>query len=788
MAMPLQPRGRTVWVAVCVAAAWLILAWPWLSGSVTIPYDAKAHFQAQLQFLANALHRGESPFWNPNVFAGSPQIADPQSLIFSPAILLAWLSPAPSFRLMDGYTLLLLLVGGLAIAAHGREIGWRMPAQVAAALVFAFGASSAWRLQHIGQVQSLSCFAVSFWLLSRALRTGSAWSGAGAGFAAGLMLANPDQVGFLACWLLAGYVLWHCGGVWRDRSRLHRSIRPLLAGTIVGLATVVAPLTMVLMFSHASSRELIDFVEAGRGSLHPAFLLTAVIGDLFGAADPAVDYWGPSSAAWAPGSLTLAQNMGQVYVGLAPLMAAVVLVSRGWRAMSGDARFALIALATMTIYALGWFTPVFSVLFEAVPGVNLFRRPADATFLIGACMALLTGHGLTALGVRALSRSEAALLALAALACLALGASLAAVHGRLGVARQPIAAAAVWAGISLAALALIGRAHPAWPALHRFARPAGIAALGLIAVLAADLRWHNGPNESTALPPAIYAELDPATSNPTVKLVKGLLAASTGSARRDRVEFVGMSFHWPNLGLIHGFDHALGYNPLHLAEFTEATGAMDHMGETGQRPFTPLLPSYRSQLADLLGLRYIVSRAPIDQVDPRLKAGDVKLVAATAEAFVYENPRALPRAFAVGAVQIADFAQLMEQGFPAGFDPSRTALVESWPDDLPLPDGRNASARVRSMRYGNTEIVIEAEAGAPALLLLNDVWHPWWTATVNGVETDILKANVLFRAVPIPAGASRVVFRFRPLEGLVAELRERLLEDDAQPDIAVMLP
>src|SRR4029078_10028757 len=46
--------------------AWLLLSSPWLSGAVTIPYDAKALFQAQLQFLANALHSGQSPFWNPS--------------------------------------------------------------------------------------------------------------------------------------------------------------------------------------------------------------------------------------------------------------------------------------------------------------------------------------------------------------------------------------------------------------------------------------------------------------------------------------------------------------------------------------------------------------------------------------------------------------------------------------------------------------------------------------------------------------------------------------------------
>src|SRR5215831_18103130 len=66
------------------ALAWLVLAWPWLSGAVTIPWDAKSQFLPQVSFLAAALARGGSPFWTPNVFAGWPQISDPQSLIFSP--------------------------------------------------------------------------------------------------------------------------------------------------------------------------------------------------------------------------------------------------------------------------------------------------------------------------------------------------------------------------------------------------------------------------------------------------------------------------------------------------------------------------------------------------------------------------------------------------------------------------------------------------------------------------------------------------------------------------------
>jgi uncharacterized membrane protein YfhO len=79
------------------------------------------------------------------------------------------------------------------------------------------------------------------------------------------------------------------------------------------------------------------------------------------------------------------------------------------------------------------------------------------------------------------------------------------------------------------------------------------------------------------------------------------------------------------------------------------------------------------------------------------------------------------------------------------------------------------------LRYENTEVVVETTSEAGGFLVLADVWHPWWRATVDGEEADILKANVLFRAVRIPAGRATVTFTFAPVAGAFAELGERLL-------------
>ena len=60
------------------------------------------------------------------------------------------------------------------------------------------------------------------------------------------------------------------------------------------------------------------------------------------------------------------------------------------------------------------------------------------------------------------------------------------------------------------------------------------------------------------------------------------------------------------------------------------------------------------------------------------------------------------------------------------------------------------------------------------MLLLNDVWHPWWRASIDGNATEILRANAIFRAVQVPPGKSTVRFTFEPLCGAWQELREKV--------------
>jgi hypothetical protein len=101
-------------------------------------------------------------------------------------------------------------------------------------------------------------------------------------------------------------------------------------------------------------------------------------------------------------------------------------------------------------------------------------------------------------------------------------------------------------------------------------------------------------------------------------------------------------------------------------------------------------------------------------------------------------------------------------------------LLQQAPAGLPPGAAAGTGGSARLLRYASTAVAVEVDAPAGGILLLNDVWHPWWRARVDQDETEILKANVIFRAVVVPSGRHVVHFSFHPFAGALAELRTKL--------------
>jgi hypothetical protein len=761
------------------AFAFLFPAWPWLSGAVTIPWDAKSQFYPQVQFLATSLTRGEWPWWTPNVFAGWSQISDPQSLLFSPLHgLLAAASPTVSLRAFDIVTFGYLFLGGLGLILFFHDRGWHAGGAVVAAMAFALGGAASARLQHTGQIVSLAYLPLALWLIARAFERRSWPAALLAGAVAGLMAIGRDQVALLSLYVLAGFVLAHWLNLPQardDRAGMFVRLRahlPLAAAGISGIAVAAAPVVITMLLAARSNRPEIGYASAAAGSLHPVHLLQFVFADLYGAMNSNVEYWAPQSeiwdTAWGWPGLYLSQNMGLLYAGALVSVAVIGLGLIRGLAWAREIRFFTVAAALVLLYSLGGYTPAFLLMYDLMPGVALFRRPADASFVLVALLAVLAGylvHRWLTGTVSGATRRQRALEIVLPLALVAGALALAASVVGVGPVLVPVATAIVFTAAAIAVLALAGPLQIRSPA----------AATALIAAfIAADLAWNNAPHVSTALPQERFEALRQPPSNETVRLLKARLAAAAAPDRRDRVELIGIDYHWPNLALAQDFDHVFGHNPLRLYWFKDATRVGDTVALASQRHFSPLYPSYRSAFADLLGVRFIATGVPIEQIDASLKPGDVNFIARTGDAYVYENPRALPRVMLLTEWQLVDFAELMHGGWPSGIDPRRVVLLNKAPGELSRRTTVGNAGSARLVRYANTEVVVEVDSPAGAILVLNDVWHPWWRASVDGGAAEILRANAIFRAVVVARGRHLVRFTFDPFAGALSELAGKL--------------
>jgi hypothetical protein len=749
----------------------LVSIWPWLSGAVTIPWDAKSQFFPQVQFLASSMARGEWPWWSPNVFGGWPQVADPQSLLFSPLhVLLAAVTPTIRLRAFDAVTFAYLFLGGVGLILFFRDRGWHMGGALVAAMAFALGGSANARIQHTVQIVSLAYLPLALWLLARALDRSSWRIGLAAGALIGLLASGRDQVALLSLYVLAGFVLAYWLTAAQPLACLRASIKPLAAAGTTATLVVAVPVIMTLLLAARSNRPEIGYAAAAAGSLHPVHLLQFAFADLYGAMAPNIEYWAPESpvwdAAWGSPGLYLTQNMGLVYAGALTFVAVMAFGLIRGLAWAREIRVFTIVAALLLLYALGAYTPAFHLAYDLLPGVALFRRTADATFVLGALLAVIAGYlvhrWLTGTVPRATPFQRT--LEIACAVGLIAGA-LALAHSVVGIgpALLPVATAIAFTAAAVAVLI--------WARRLDARRP--VAALALIAAfMTLDLAWNDAPHNSTALPTGLFDALRPDTQDETVRLLKTRLAAAAAPDRRDRVELIGVGYHWQNLALAQGFDGVFGHNPLRLRSFKEATRVSDTVALPSQRMFSPLYPSYRSAFADLLGVRLIATGVPVEQIDSSLKPGDLDFIAHTKDAYVYENPRALPRVMLLMDWRLADFEEVARDGWP-GVDPRRIALLQKAPAGF-SHGAAAGSGSARLLRYVNTEVVVEVDAPGGGILLLNDVWHPWWRASVDGVDAEILKANVIFRAVVCPRGQHVVRFTFHPFAGAFAEMVGKL--------------
>lgn len=199
----------------------------------------------------------------------------------------------------------------------------------------------------------------------------------------------------------------------------------------------------------------------------------------------------------------------------------------------------------------------------------------------------------------------------------------------------------------------------------------------------------------------------------------------------------------PHTGLLHGFDYMQEIDALRRWPYVVFL------------EFANRLPPERLyRLLSALNVEYVVSFH-------RLPDG-IQLVRHFPEypSWLYRIKDVVPRTYIVPmTTEEKDVVKILNRLSSAEFDPKRLVVLQK---PLEIPPRENFQARARITQYRNQRVTIHASLNAPGVLVLADSYYPGWRAYVDGDEKEILRANLFFRGVFLPAGEHVVEFCYQP--------------------------
>jgi hypothetical protein len=710
---------------------------------------------------------------NPYHYGGHPSVADPQSLIFSPPFVLwALFDPAPSIRAFDLIVYAHLGAGGLAVGMLGWRLGWPASASILAAAIFMLGGPASGRLQHSGIILSYGLFPLALLLLQMALQRRSLVLAVAFGVAAAMMALGRNHEALLLCFVIAAALTAEiaAAGDWRRFLRERRAV--LAAMGLVAAALVAVPLLLTMQFAALSNRPVIPLSAALEASLYPANLASLAVANVLGSLESTQNYWGPNFDTLPEVGAT-DRSFNYLFVGATATI--VVLwfgVAGGWMARRGI-RLMTAVLAIALLYALGRYTPVYALTFHYVPGIHLFRRPIDGTFVVVAALALIAGQLLAQyvrVGPPRVAGWRVAAVGLAAFGIVAWAVlfSEKTHHGWASLCEVLKAAP-----LALAVIVLLARA--------RTPHARTLAAACIATMAAGELVWFNAASSLNAEAPAYYSVLQqPAgTDAQALSVLEREIADRHRHGERPRIEVVGVSGPWQNLAMARGLEATNGYNPLRIGSYDRLVSPGETTHVVDQRLFPASFDGYDCALARELGLQYVVLGRPIDEV-PHLSRRPVSdVLLAGPKIWIYRlRRRAESRVKFIKRTTVAD-ADAQAKSGQLQVDPAPETPKAEEPAPPPPPeqpagvaaapeDGR---ARIVSWRADRMEV--EVDNKQPGILVVHEAYYPGWVAEIDGLPARILRTNVLFRGVEVGEGRHHIVFRFEPFS--LSNLRDALM-------------
>jgi hypothetical protein len=691
-------------------------------------------------FVSQRLADGVLPKWVPHIYGGLPLLSNPGSTFYPVRLFADFLFPTT--WILPFIFVVQFGLAGLGMYLLSRELGCRRWVAFLAGLAFQFTGItiSSVYAGHDGRVIVATFAPLLFYFLHRGIRTGRFAPFVGAAATIGFSLLSfqiqNNYYLLIASAIWAVFCLIHLGSI-RNRVVLARAVGLGLLAVAFGFALTAVNFLPFLDYVSQSPRG----AEGGRGyaysigfSMPPAELLSIAVPEQAGILG---NYQGQN-----PFKLHT-EYLGAFVLVLLALGFRYSRSSRYWWFFGGLGIFAL-------SIAFGGHTPIYRLYYELLPGTARFRAPSLSFFLFALSLVAMAAITLERLcdAREAVERGPARKAASPNVAgspgrwLIGIGAAVIVVvvlaAASAGNAPRDSAMVAGYGRFALFTILVCGAIWLWWS--NRLKTFGFVVLVGLVTVI--DL-WVVGRNFFETVPPPdeTFAPDDVITflqNQPEASRV-WVLPVPAQAVYRNHGNYL----------MLFGIDQAGGEHGNQLQRFNEFAGAGEDVYVDWSNFFG------NPNFMNAANIRHIISMVELNE--PSLTEVH------RGSALIYENPSALPRAYLSEEVLVtADSMIGLDILAAPEFDVTRSTVVYgAAAGGFPIGPLEGSAQIVETTP---DRVVIRTQASRPALLVLADNYYPGWQATVNGTDARILRANHTFRGVRVDAGASEVVFEFRPRE------------------------
>lgn len=702
---------------------------------------------------------GSVPQWNPYIFGGLPYVEAFHGDIFYPFSILKFFGSI--YRMLGINLFLHIFLAGIFMYFTARQFKLSKTASLMSAVCYMFAGYliSLVAPGHDGKIFVTTLFPLVILFLDRIFEGKAFLNSCLMGLVLGVIILTPHpQMSYFTLWAAALYALFKLIFLYREKRAFVPLIRP---ATLTAYAVVIGLLISAIQFypGYVYTNDFSPRADSKRGwewatswSLHEEEAFSLIIPEFCGAStqETKTYYWGKNNFK------DNSETVGAVTVFIA-LMGLFFSRRKEAYFFGGLALFAL-------VYALGATTPVFKVFYYLIPKVKVLRAPSMIMFLFSFSIAVLAGMGVQHLiDVRG-NRKQAA-------------------NSRFnyllfGLPTLMLVLTLLFGTVGKGMLSL-------WSSLFYSEASTRLIQKGVTRL---DVAYLNLPAIQSG---CWFAFLFTALAALFVWLYrgrKGGIGLLTGLVLLPIVD--GVRF---NRRFVSTFDQDQVWSPSPISDFFKRQQGHYRVMNFFRAVPEVLLPFYKVEMVtgyhgnqlrwydqllggpgrknmgnprfiNLVGAKYILMPSRRQLPSNSLGEKPIFTVATFGATQIIQNDNAFPRVYLVNRYRLfTDRQDIYHEVLNGWEDPREVVYLEEDPEvDVPQDnaevDSKPDSAWI--IDYAVDSVLVGVTCSHDQILVLTDNYYDAWHAYVDGAPAKLLRAYGSFRAVTVPAGTQRVLFKY----------------------------